>query len=263
MISVAILARDEDRHIAAAIESVRSVAGEIVVFLDARTRDNTAAIARAHGAEVQIEPFRSHAAQRNLALRRCRSPWVLFLDADERLTPELATELQELRLGSSPEEGAAPPIAGYWIPRYNLYWGTRLRGGGWYPDRQLRLLRRDAAHYDERRLIHEYAELDGPAGALRGHLLHINIESLGELRRKQHGYALKEAQTLFLEGTRARPHNLVLQPLREVKRRFWTWNGYRDRGLGVVLALIMGYYEFVKYLHLWGLARATRRLNGV
>jgi hypothetical protein len=169
------------------------------------------------------------------------------------------SELQALTLGVPVVEPTRSGPAGYWIPRYNLYWGHALRGGGWYPDRQLRLLRRGAAHYDERRLIHEYAELDGPAAEMHEHLLHINIESLAELRRKQHGYALQEAQTLFLQGTRTRPHNLILQPLREIRRRFWTWQGYRDRELGLFLALTMGYYVLVKYLHLWGIARLVTR----
>ena len=255
MLSVAIIARDEERHIAEALRSAAPVAGEMVVFLDPRTRDRTEEIARACGAQVYHEPFRSHAAQRNRALERCQGEWVLFLDADERLTPELVAELQRLGLDSNarlPDEG----YAGYSMPRYNLYWSRRLRGGGWYPDRQLRLLRRGMAHYDNRRLIHEFAEPNGPVGHLSGHLLHINIESLDELRRKQHGYALKEAQTLYLQGVRARPHNLLLQPLREVKRRFWTWRGYRDGWLGLFLALAMGYYEWVKYVHLRGLERA-------
>ncbi|MDQ5854218.1 MAG: glycosyltransferase family 2 protein [Chloroflexota bacterium] len=257
VLSVAVIARDEERHIAEALESAAPVADEIVVLVDSRTVDRTARIARAHGALVYEEPFRSHAAQRNRALARCHGTWVLFVDADERLTAELVAELQQL--GEAALRGGEP-YAGYWIPRYNLYWSRRLRGGGWYPDRQLRLLRRDAAHYDERRLIHEFAELDGPAGELAGHLLHINIESLAELRRKQRGYAFMEAQTLYAQGIRARPHNLLLQPLREVKRRFWTWQGYRDGWLGLFLALAMGYYELVKYIHLKGLERAASPL---
>ena len=256
MLSVAVIARDEERHIAAALQSAAPVADELVVLVDARTVDRTAEVAGASGAQVYVEPFRSHAAQRNRALARCRGTWVLFLDADERLTPELVAELQQLRLDGQEQPRKDGRCAGYWIPRYNLYWSHRLRGGGWYPDHQLRLLRRDAAHYDERRLIHEFAELDGPAGKLDGHMLHINIESLGELRRKQHAYALKEAQTLYGQGVRARPHNLLLQPLREIRRRFWTWNGYRDGWLGLFLALAMGYYELVKYVHLKGLERA-------
>lgn len=249
MISVAILARDEERHIEEAIRSAIPVAREIVVLLDSRTTDRTADVAQAAGANVYNEPFRSHAAQRNQALALCRESWVLFLDADERLTEELVREIQLLDLGHS-------PYAGYTIPRYNLYWGRRLHGGGWYPDRQLRLLRRAAAHYDERRLIHEYAEIDDVAGQLEGHILHINIESLVELRHKQYMYAIKEAQTLWGAGIRAKPRNLVLQPLREIKRRFWTWKGYRDGLLGLFLALAMGYYEAVKYVHLRALNRA-------
>ncbi len=248
MISVASIARDEERHIKEAIRSARPMAGEIVVLLDPRTRDRTGVIAEAEGAVVYEEPFRSHAAQRNRALALCRHTWVLFLDADERLTPELVDEIRQLELDAGGR--VAQARAGFSIPRFNLYWGRPLRGGGWYPDRQLRLLWREAAHYDERRLIHEYAELDGPAGELTGHLLHINIESWRELRHKQYAYALKEAETLYQQGVRARPHNLVLQPLREIKRRFWTWKGYRDGALGLFLALIMAYYELVKYVYL-------------
>ena len=98
-----------------------------------------AAIAQAHGATVLPTPFRSHAAQRNRALRDCRYSWVLFLDADERLSPDLAAEIAHLRLDTAGGDDASS-IAGFWIPRFNLYWGRSLCGGGWYPDRQLRLL---------------------------------------------------------------------------------------------------------------------------
>src|SRR3954452_16270309 len=172
MLSVAIIARDEQDHLADALQSAALVANEQVVLVDTRTIDRTADVARSCGATVVYEPFRSHASQRNRALQLCHHRWVLFLDADERLTPELATEIGRLPLDLS---GDNQP-AGYWIPRYNLYWGRRLRGGGWYPDRQLRLLRRHAAHFDESRKIHEYADLTGPAGYLDAHLLHINIE---------------------------------------------------------------------------------------
>ncbi len=273
-LSIAVIARDEERHIGAALESAGSIADELIVLLDPRTTDRTAAIAREHGAIVHESAFESFGRQRNIALSHCRGAWVLFLDADERLTPELIAELRSLReresgiesqeseSGQRSNRSPAPDpqlsIAGYWIPRYNLYFGKRLRGGGWYPDRQLRLLRRGYARYDESRLVHEVAELDGATARLRGHLLHINIESWAELREKQRRYAIAEAQTLALEGARARWRNLVLQPLREVRRRFVTWRGYRDGALGLVLALVMGYYELIKYIHLKGLGAAIR-----
>ena len=249
MLSVAMIVRDEERHIGAALRSVAAVADEIVVLVDRRTTDRTAAIARQFGAVVYEQDFVSFPKQRNSALHVCRGEWVLFLDADERVTPELATELRHLC------QQPARTEAGYWIPRYNLYFGRRLRGGGWYPDRQLRLLRRDCAAYDEARLVHELVTLDGTAGELQGHLLHINIETWRELHEKQRRYALAEAQTLARNGVGAKWRNLLLQPLREVRRRFITWRGYRDGGLGLVLALTMGYYELVKYIHLKGLER--------
>lgn len=249
-LSVAIIARDEARHIGAALASAAPVADELLVVLDPRTTDATAAIARQHGATVHEQRFVSFSQQRNDALRLCRGRWVLFVDADERLTPELVAELRAFRAE------ADPACAGYWLPRYNLYFGHALKGGGWYPDRQLRLLCRDRASYDEARLVHELAELDGLASELREHLLHINIETWAELREKQRRYALAEAQTLARAGVRAKWRNLVLQPLREVNRRFVRWHGYRDGWLGLALALTMGYYELLKYLHLKGLERA-------
>ena len=152
MLSVAIIARDEARHIGAAIESVAGLAGEVLVLLDDRTRDGSAAISRERGARVLSEPWRGFPAQRNRALELCQGEWVLFLDADERVTPALTAEIQTL-LGqeaatdtneqsmedrewridaqSSILHSRSSNIAGYWIPRYNQFFGRVLRGGGW------------------------------------------------------------------------------------------------------------------------------------
>ncbi|HEU4323913.1 MAG TPA: glycosyltransferase family 2 protein [Roseiflexaceae bacterium] len=256
-LSVAIIARDEERYIGAALESVAGLADETLVLLDDRTRDGTAAAARERGARVLAEPWRGFPAQRNRALELCTGDWVLFLDADERVPPELAAEiartLREQRDGQT---------AGYWIPRYNLFFGRVARGGGWYPDEQLRLLRRGRARYDEQRLVHETVALDGPAGHLREHLLHLNIERLGELLRKQRGYAIQEAQTLFLAGRRARRRNFVGAPLREFRRRYLALGGWRDGALGLLLCGTLALFELVKFLHLKGLERAATPQRG-
>lgn len=258
-LSIAIIARDEERHIGAALESAAPVADELIVLLDPRTTDRTSVIARQHGASVYDHLFVSFPNQRNHVLQLCKGTWVLFLDADERLTEELIGELRALRTHPTPEPRliTTDPV-GYWMPRHNLYFGKRLKGGGWYPDRQLRLLKRDSTRYDESRLVHELVQLDGATGELSGHLLHINIESWRELHEKQRRYAIAEAQTLARNGERAKWRNLVLQPLREIKRRFWTWHGYRDGSLGLMLAVTMGYYELVKYVHLKALELAIR-----
>jgi glycosyltransferase involved in cell wall biosynthesis len=275
MLSVAIIAKDEERHIGAAIDSVAGLAGEVLVLLDDRTRDGTAAVCQARGARVAIEPWRGgFSAQRNRALELCASAWVLFLDADERVTPELrdeinsilansanATRWQDDKMTSTAEDvrSSCHPVilspVGYWIPRSNLFFGRALRGGGWYPDRQLRLLRRDRARYDPERLVHEYAELDGPAGYLEHPLLHLNIERLGELWRKQTGYAIQEAQTLYLGGRRARWRNFVGAPAREFLRRYVRLGGWRDGPVGLLVCGTLAYFELVKFAHLKGLER--------
>jgi glycosyltransferase involved in cell wall biosynthesis len=265
MLSVAIIARDEERHIGAALDSVAGLAGETVVLLDSRTRDRTAEICRARGARVVVEPWRGFPIQRNRALELCSGDWVLFLDADERVTPELRDEIVQIvdcRLqiaeAQSTIDNLQSTIAGYWIPRHNLFFGRALRGGGWYPDRQLRLLRRDRAHYDTGRLVHEWAELDGEAAYLHGHLLHLNIERLDELWRKQTAYAIQEAQTLALAGVGPRWRNFAGAPAREFVRRYITLGGYRDGWVGLLLCAIMAHFEWVKFVHLKGLRRLTR-----
>jgi glycosyltransferase involved in cell wall biosynthesis len=246
-LSIIIIARDEERHIGGALETAVLVADEVLVVLDPRTTDRTAEIAQEYGATIVRHAFESFPRQRNAALDVASGEWVLFLDADERLTPDLIGELCDFRTRGEYSH------AGYRLPRYNFYFGRWIKGGGWYPDRQLRLLRRGSARYDEARLVHELVQLAGTTGELHGHLVHINIETWPELHAKQRRYALAEAQTLALAGVRAKWHNLLLQPLREVKRRWMTWHGYRDGLLGLVLALTMGYYELVKYIHLKGL----------
>jgi glycosyltransferase involved in cell wall biosynthesis len=250
MLSVAIIAKDEARYLAGAIESARHVADEVLVLLDDRSTDESAAIARAAGARLFVEPWRGFSAQRNRALALCSRRWVLFLDADERITPELADELREL---------GDWRLAGYAIPRYNLFFGRRLRGGGWYPDPQLRLLRRGRARYDEARLVHEFPLLDGEAGLLKGHLLHYNIDRLGEFWRKQTEFARKEADTLLGEGVRARRRTFLGAPAREFRRRFVRLGGWRDGALGLFLCGALAFFEVVKTLRMWGLGKLEIR----
>lgn len=248
-LSVAIIAKDEGRHIGAALASVIDLASEIVVLIDSRTRDDTASICHTYGARTSIEPWPGFPRQRNRALELCTGEWVLFLDADERLTDELQKELVEVL------DSCQPRIVAYWIPRHNSFFGKILRGGGWSPDYQLRLLRRDRAHYDETRLVHEVADLEGEAGYLRNSLLHLNIERIDELWSKQRSYAIQEAHTLYRSGQRARWRNLLGAPTREFRRRYIDLQGYRDGGLGLFLCATLAYFEFIKYVHLMGLRR--------
>ena len=137
---------------------------------------------------------------------------------------------------------------GYWIPRRNFIVGHEMRGGGYYPDAQLRLLRRDAARYVAEREVHEIVELAGPEGYLEQSLIHYNYATWAQFHRKQRFYAAYEARILAARGIRPRPHNFVLQPLREAWRRYVTLGGWRDGWQGVRMALLLAwYYGFMPY----------------
>ena len=244
-LSIAIIAGDEERHIGECLASLGALGDEIVVLVDDRSRDRTAAIAENYGAKVAIEEWRGFPAQRNLALERCVGEWVLFIDADERLSAELRTEIA-VTLEN-------PTHAAYRMPRHNRFFGQVLRGGGWYPDRQLRLMRRDRARYDEQRLVHETVAIDGSIGDLAAPLEHINIERLDELYRKQSRYALVEARTLASQGRRTRARNLIGAPAREFVRRYWQLGGWRDGLLGLFLCVTLAWFELVAFVMLWAL----------
>ena len=176
-------------------------------------------------------------------------------------SPFSETQNSKLKTQNSSPHNPIPSanIVGYWIPRRNLFFGKAVRGGGWYPDHQLRLLRRDSAHYDETRVVHELAMLAGEAGLLHGHLLHLNIENRHELWSKQRGYAIQEAQTIMLAGQSARWRNLLGAPAREFYRRFVQLDGWRDGWLGLLLCATLAFFELVKYVHVLALQRMLRR----
>ncbi len=249
-VTVAIIARDEARHIGDCLASIGDLTTDVLVLLDERTRDDTAAICRAAGATVQLTAWRGFAGQRNYALQQARGAWVLFLDADERLTAELRVAIAALP--------AAPAVVGYRMPRHNVFFGRRLRGGGWYPDYQLRLLRRGVAHYDEQVLVHEVARLAGEVATLDAHMLHINIEQVGEFWHKQCRYALAEARTLYMQGHRARWRGFVGAPVREFWGRYVRLGGWRDGGLGLALCGAMGWFALVRTACLYLLAGRRR-----
>jgi hypothetical protein len=246
-LTAAVLARDEEAFLGACLRSL-AWADETLVLADADSLDRTEQVARALATRVDVRPFVSFPAQRNLALDLARSDWVLFVDADERVTPALAAEVRAATASST--------AAGYWIPRRNRILGHWMRGAGWWPDHQLRLLRRDRARYDESRLVHEVAGVHGPTGHLTRPLLHLNYTSLPEFWAKQRRYAALAARTRAADPPRARA--LLSLPLRELWRRLVTLRGYRDGPLGLLLSLALAYFEWQTVRQARDLARRAR-----
>lgn len=251
-LACAILARNVAAHIGDCVHSCR-FADRVVVF-DTESDDGTPELARAAGAEVVATPFVNFSQARNFALEHLDTEWVFFVDADERVTPALAAEVREAICRDD--------IAGWWVPRYNHIVGRVMRGGGWYPDHQLRLLRRRAAWYDPARAVHELAQVQGRTERLREHLIHYNYDTWAQFHAKQRRYTAFEARTLAHEGVKAHPRHLVTRPLQAFWRRFVTWQGYRDGLHGLRLSLIMAWYEALKYYWLLSGERGDERSLG-
>ena len=253
---VIVLTKDEERDLLACLASVAELDVPILV-LDSGSGDRTVEIARASGAQVRVRPFTGYASQRNAALALTTTPWVLFLDADERLTPAGCAEIRALL--RQPEHDAAP--VGYWVPRYNEFFGQRLSGGGWWPDYQLRLFRADRARYDESREVHEIVILDGPAARLTEPLIHHNYDAWGEFHAKQRAYATRHARDLAGRGVRPRPWTYATMPLREFRRRYIALDARRDGRLGLALSLAMAWYEGQAYWQLGQMVRPGREMG--
>jgi glycosyltransferase involved in cell wall biosynthesis len=244
-ITACVIARDEAQNLGELLPLLRW-ADEILVLVDDATADDSAAVAGRLADRVEVLPFRSFAAFRNAALQLASAPWVLFVDADERVPPELAEEARHAARRAEAALAVGDPAApaGYWIPRRNIVLGRLLRGGGWAPDAQLRLLRRDRAQYDEARPVHEVAVLDGPSGHLSQPLVHFNYSSVRQFWSKQRRYTDRALGALRALGPRLRRRSLVGAPIREFWRRYVTLAGWRDGRVGLFLALALGYWAF-------------------
>jgi glycosyltransferase involved in cell wall biosynthesis len=249
-----ILTLNEARHVRACIESLHWT--DRVLVFDSHSTDETVELARRAGADVVQHPFENYSQQRNAALDAAQpTDWVLFVDADERATDDVAEEIRSVTAQERPE-------VGWWIPRHNYIFGHRMRGAGWWPDTQLRLLRPDHAHYDEQRAVHEEAILDGPAGELAAPLVHYNYETLAQFHTKQRRYTDFDAQILQESGARPRVYTPYTQCLRHFWWRFVTLSGWRDGPYGILLSGLMAYYELVKYRKVRRLQRAEGQGDG-
>ena len=242
-----ILTYNEAEHIQACVESLRFALQILVV--DSFSTDSTVQLAQSAGASVIQNPFDNYAQQRNFALNSVKddAEWVLFVDADERVSPALAEEIKSVLDQAG--------YSGWRIPRFNYIFGRLTRGAGWYPDYQTRLLKIGEAYYDPERKVHEVVLLDHDLGTLKEHLIHHNYRDMEQFIAKQRKYTSYEAQIMMEQGSRPKPQNYILQPLRHFRWRFFTLKGYTDGWHGLRLSGLMAWFEFRKYVILRGLVK--------
>jgi (heptosyl)LPS beta-1,4-glucosyltransferase len=221
-----------------------SWADEIIVA-DADSADTTVAIARGLGAQVLERTGPTIAAQRNAAIASARNQWILAVDADERISPELRADIErELR---------APAHPAYRIRRRNFYLGRELTRGHWGKDWVTRLFTRER-RYIERR-VHERLEPVSDPGYLQGCLDHIPYRDLSHQIDKMNRYAQWGAEDLYQAGRRAGVWDLTGRPLGRFLRSYFLQGSCWDGRAGVVASALGGYTAFLKYAHLWALER--------
>jgi glycosyltransferase involved in cell wall biosynthesis len=247
-LSACIITYNEADRIEACIRSV-AFCDEVIV-VDAHSTDATRELALALGARVLERDWPGYRTQKQRAVDSALNDWVLCLDADERVSPELAAEIVALR------ERGFVGCAGWSLPRMTDYFGRFLRHGNAYPDRLVRLFDRRCGAWvgDE---IHENTRVAGPVGRLRGHLLHFSYRSLADHERRMQRYAQLMARALYARGRRAGPARIALHASWRFVRGYVLRLGFLDGWRGFAFALIETNYVRQKYLRLYLLGKGV------
>ena len=246
-LSLCVITRDAAAQLDDCLASV-PFAGEIVV-VDSGSRDDTVEIARRRGARVIDHAWPGFGAQKNFAVAQARHDWVLCLDADERLTPELAGAIRAA-LATCDDPGGA---AAYAMARRNRFLGRWLAHGEGYPDWNVRLFDRRRARWTDDP-VHENVVAEGPVARLNGDLLHASAESLDAYLAKQNRYTTLQAEAMHARGERAGVTRLLLSPLVRFVRFYVVKQGFRDGAAGLVHIAIGCFNSFVKHAKLRALA---------
>ncbi|HVQ39260.1 MAG TPA: glycosyltransferase family 2 protein, partial [Pyrinomonadaceae bacterium] len=252
-ISACIITLNEAKDIRAACESV-AWADEIIV-VDSGSTDQTKQIAIDSGARVIERPWPGFTAQKQFAAEQAANDWILSLDADERVSEELRASIVALK-----QKADSELADGYLVPRRAHYMGRWIRGGGWYPDRQLRLYRKSKGSWAGAH-VHEAVKMNTGArvGELEGDLLHYTVRTAGEHHRMiGERYAPLAAQKMFEAGRRTTPWQIATIGPATFIRNFILKGGFRDGLAGFSIATFSAHHAFLKYMQLWELQNGGR-----
>lgn len=249
-LSLAIICRDEERDLPHCLDSVRGLVDEIVL-VDDHSTDRTKEIAEGAGAVVHRRRFTNYAEQKQFALDHAAGPWILHLDADERLSEELREEIKEVF--DSKASGARELPDAFELKYDNRFLGGKLRFGGLANERHVRLFRKDKARFKGGRL-HEGLEVDGRVERLAGRVIHFSYRDLHDYLRKMNRYTTLAAEKMHASGRRWRAWHALALPL-EFWKRYLLQLGFLDGYRGLVWCFLCGMYQFTKYQKLRELER--------
>lgn len=239
-LSVTVITKNEAAHISEALASVRW-ADELIV-VDSESTDDTVALARRFTDRVIVRAWPGYGDQKNFAASVARNDWILSLDADERVTPALAQEIQST-LSSEPEHKA------YRMPRVTWHLGRWIRTTDWYPDDQLRLYDRRSGQWTGQ-YVHEAVTVSGSIGRLRGELEHFPYRNISDHLDTIDRYTNYAAKQMAENGRRAGFLQLAGHPPLAFLRNYIARGGIKDGVPGLIISSLNAYYVFLKFAKL-------------
>jgi len=250
-VSVTIITLNEAEQIGAAIDSV-SWADEVIV-VDSGSTDATVDIARGRKARVVVREWPGYVEQKNYAATLASNDWILSLDADERISPGLAGEIQQLLRSE-------PPRHSYRIPRVTFHLGRWIRTTDFYPDFQARLYDRRSARW-QGKYVHESVLADGPPGYLKGEIEHYSFRDLHDQIERLNHYTTLSARQMHESGRRSGPLHLLIHPPAAFLRNYVLRRGVLDGTPGLLISLVNSYGVFLKFAKLWELEKTGHRVT--
>ncbi len=242
-ISVVISAYNEEKKIKDCLESVKWV--DEIIFVDNTSQDKTAEIAKKYTTKViKRENNLMLNVNKNYGFTKATSDWILSLDADESVTPELREEIEQL-LSKETE------VVGYLIPRKNIIFGKWIQHSIWWPDYQLRLFKRDKGKFEELH-VHELVKVEGKVEKLQEPLIHENYSSASQyLYKLDHIYTENEVQSFIKAGKKLHWRDAIRFPVEDFLKTFFFQKGYKDGLHGLVLSILQAFYTEVVFLKIW------------
>lgn len=243
-VTVLILARNEENFIGACIDSVHDIADEILIIDDGST-DQTAAISKSKGAKVIEHALNGNwGAQQTFAIEQANGEWVFFIDADERATPELRQEIQEIIRQDDRSKA-------YATARLSFFWGQPLKHGGWFPDYVVRLFPRKGSYvtgFVHPKIHHTCQEIKLPQNA---YLIHYPYRDWDHYFNKLNFYTTLAAKKAKSEGKSASVLDMILHPFWASFRMYFLRGGFLDGKIGFILASFHFFYTMAKYVKLF------------
>lgn len=239
-LSVVIITKNEERNLARCLESVKFA--DEIILIDSNSTDRTVEIAKQFNAKVYPVEFCGYGPAKRKGTDIACGQWILSLDADEEVSDELASEIRELINGSASADG-------YYISRRTNFLGRWINHSGWYPDRVLRLFRKDKGNFNKA-TVHEEVILKGRSGKARGELRHFSYPDMETYLEKSNRYTTMGAQKAFGEGRQAGWYDLVVRPLAAFVKHYLTGQGFRDGKEGFIISVMSSIAVLVKYAKL-------------